>query len=306
MPFNENLVRLRKQNGLTQEEIAEFLHISRQSVSKWELGLTEPSLGDIKRLSQILNCSVEELVSGPVVKTLEDKNLKRVKRTVEFTIFLLVVVLLTGGIIVAWSPDRVPAHMDINFNIDRYGSRYESLLLPGIVLFCSVGTALFAFFYSRRHPSYFNSKSIIFLVSFIAFILLLMTGLELFLGIEMNFKDGFRPKEEALYQTFLIGLGSLLMIIALASHPFFCPPNLFFGLRTRYTLSSPERWTKANSVASYIFSGVGFAIYISGLFVKTTVALFVGLGLMLSGLTAILLAAFLISKKDLKYQNEKR
>lgn len=42
MKFNEKLVMLRKQNNLSQEQLAEQLNVARQTVSKWELGETTP------------------------------------------------------------------------------------------------------------------------------------------------------------------------------------------------------------------------------------------------------------------------
>ena len=44
MKLEDNLLSLRKQQGLTQLELAEALHISRQAISKWETGEAEPSL----------------------------------------------------------------------------------------------------------------------------------------------------------------------------------------------------------------------------------------------------------------------
>lgn len=53
MQFNEKLVYLRKKNGMTQENLAFKLGISRQSVSKWENGETEPELSKLKEIANI-------------------------------------------------------------------------------------------------------------------------------------------------------------------------------------------------------------------------------------------------------------
>ena len=62
LDFSENLKMLRKKSNLTQSDIADFLQISRQSVSKWEMGISLPSLIFLEPLSEILNCSIEELL----------------------------------------------------------------------------------------------------------------------------------------------------------------------------------------------------------------------------------------------------
>jgi transcriptional regulator with XRE-family HTH domain len=62
MEFHQNLKRLREKAGLTQEELAEELGITRQSVSKWELGINEPDLPTVRALCRILNCTYDELL----------------------------------------------------------------------------------------------------------------------------------------------------------------------------------------------------------------------------------------------------
>ena len=53
MKFNENLKFLRKKEGLTQEELAEKLTVSRQSVTKWESGNAIPDIEKIKEIAYI-------------------------------------------------------------------------------------------------------------------------------------------------------------------------------------------------------------------------------------------------------------
>lgn len=62
MEFNEKLQELRKSRGLTQEELAEALFVSRTAVSKWESGRGYPSLDSLKQLSRYFSVSVDELI----------------------------------------------------------------------------------------------------------------------------------------------------------------------------------------------------------------------------------------------------
>lgn len=64
MTLGENLIYLRKKSGLSQEEVAEKLGVSRQTVSKWETDQTVPELIKAKLLSQLYNVSYDYLVSG--------------------------------------------------------------------------------------------------------------------------------------------------------------------------------------------------------------------------------------------------
>ena len=58
------LQALRRQANLSQQELAERLHVSRQSISKWELGTAKPDLDNMIRLSELFGVSLDELVLG--------------------------------------------------------------------------------------------------------------------------------------------------------------------------------------------------------------------------------------------------
>ena len=64
--FAENLKTLRKQKGFTQEELAIRLHVVRQTVSKWEKGLSVPDAELLIELSNILEVSVSDLLGSKI------------------------------------------------------------------------------------------------------------------------------------------------------------------------------------------------------------------------------------------------
>ena len=61
--FNENIVRLRKINQMTQEDIAEAVGVSRQAVAKWESGETIPDLEKCKLLAELFGVSLDDLAN---------------------------------------------------------------------------------------------------------------------------------------------------------------------------------------------------------------------------------------------------
>jgi transcriptional regulator with XRE-family HTH domain len=70
--FNEKLQQLRKQNNLTQEQLAEQLYVSRTAVSKWESGKGYPNIESLKCLSKVFSVSIDELLSGNELITLAE------------------------------------------------------------------------------------------------------------------------------------------------------------------------------------------------------------------------------------------
>ena len=74
MEFNEKLQELRKQKGLTQEELAQALFVSRTAISKWESGRGYPNLDSLKALAKFFCVTVDELLSGEQVMTIAEKD----------------------------------------------------------------------------------------------------------------------------------------------------------------------------------------------------------------------------------------
>ena len=74
MKFCDKLAKLRKNNNLSQEQLADRLGVSRQAVSKWESGLSHPDMDKIIQMCKILDCKLEDLMDDDVVsgKGLDD------------------------------------------------------------------------------------------------------------------------------------------------------------------------------------------------------------------------------------------
>lgn len=64
MEFNEKLQQLRKQKGVTQEQLAKALFVSRTAISKWESARGYPSIDSLKAISEFFGISIDELLSG--------------------------------------------------------------------------------------------------------------------------------------------------------------------------------------------------------------------------------------------------
>ena len=62
MKFGENLKTIRKEKNMSQEQLAEKVKVSRQSVSKWETGESYPEMTNILELCKIFNCNINDLI----------------------------------------------------------------------------------------------------------------------------------------------------------------------------------------------------------------------------------------------------
>lgn len=89
MQLGNNLFNARKKSGLSQEEVAEKLGVTRQTVSKWETDETLPDIRQAKRMALLCNLSLDELISFDVdVKQIEEmieKTTDEVQNKVDWT-----------------------------------------------------------------------------------------------------------------------------------------------------------------------------------------------------------------------------
>ena len=80
--LDENIKQLRKAKGLSQQELAIKLNVVRQTISKWEQGLSVPDSDMLISLSEALETSVSTLLGEPVVET-EADHLKAISKKLE-------------------------------------------------------------------------------------------------------------------------------------------------------------------------------------------------------------------------------
>ena len=77
MEFHEKLQELRKQKGLTQEELAQALFVSRTAISKWESGRGYPNIDSLKAIAKFYCVTIDELLSGEEALTIAEADQKQ-------------------------------------------------------------------------------------------------------------------------------------------------------------------------------------------------------------------------------------
>ena len=82
MEFHEKLQELRKGRGLTQEELADALYVSRTAISKWESGRGCPSIDSLKEISNYFSVTIDDLLSSEKLLSIAEKENKANLRSV--------------------------------------------------------------------------------------------------------------------------------------------------------------------------------------------------------------------------------
>ena len=143
MEFNEKLQELRKSKGLTQEELAEKLYVSRTAVSKWESGRGYPNIDSLKEISMFFSVSIDELLSSEKLLFIAEKENKTNIKNICELLFSIIDLFYVFLIVLPLYPDTVNGfvysvsllnYTEISeFNKIIYFISFFSLILLGIL-----------------------------------------------------------------------------------------------------------------------------------------------------------------------------
>ena len=143
MEFNEKLQELRKNKGLTQEELAEILYVSRTAISKWESGRGYPNIESLKEISKFFDVSIDDLLSGEKLLSIAEKeNKSNIRNICDFLFgivdlfsFILVVLPLYPNTIdgFVYSVNLLNYTQISSINLKFYWFLFASLFAVGVI-----------------------------------------------------------------------------------------------------------------------------------------------------------------------------
>lgn len=98
MKLGEHILKLRKEKGFSQEQLGEKIQVTRQTVSNWELGETSPNPEQLKKLSKVLNISIDELLENETKEAL----MKKVSNTEKLAGMTIKILKVLGILIIIY------------------------------------------------------------------------------------------------------------------------------------------------------------------------------------------------------------
>ena len=111
MEFHEKLQALRKGRGLTQEELAQVLYVSRTAISKWESGRGYPSIDSLKEISCYFSVTIDDLLSGEKLLSIAEREKHAAMRNLCALLFGVVDVLSVLLIVLPLYPNTVNGYV---------------------------------------------------------------------------------------------------------------------------------------------------------------------------------------------------
>ena len=174
MEFHEKLQELRKGRGLTQEELAEALYVSRTAISKWESGRGYPSIDSLKEISSYFSVTIDELLSSDKLLSIAEKENKENLQNMCDILFGMIDVCSFMLIALPLYPNMVNGHI-YSVNLRAYTQTtelnyllfwimYASLVIIGII------QLLLAKFRSKRYTPAMTGISMILGIALVLFL----------------------------------------------------------------------------------------------------------------------------------------
>lgn len=139
MELSEKLQELRKEKGLTQEELAEALFVSRTAISKWESGRGVPNIESLKAISKFFSVSIDELLSGEeILKIADEDNKQKEKHTRDLVFGLLDCSLIMFLFLPFFGQkgDEIIKEVSLTF-ADRYPAVYQNTVFNYCIWNCT-------------------------------------------------------------------------------------------------------------------------------------------------------------------------
>lgn len=120
----KNLKTIRTQKGYTQDDVAQALHVTRQTVSSWETGRSEPDIGTLTTLADFLQTDVAVLIYGP-----EKLPYQTMQKKYKIWCLLLGLLVLAGLAAYIWLQPWLRDYRSRTYDM-RPGILYQTLLVP--------------------------------------------------------------------------------------------------------------------------------------------------------------------------------
>ena len=138
MEFNEKLQQLRKNKGITQQELAEKLYVSRTAVSKWESGRGYPNIESLKEISKVFSVSIDFLLSGDEVLFIAEKENRENMKNISETLWGIADLFSVLLVILPLYPDRIEGFV---YSVSL--SDYTQISPANLAVYCVLYAVIF-------------------------------------------------------------------------------------------------------------------------------------------------------------------
>lgn len=208
-------------------------------------------------------------------------------------------------------PDTVPVHFDINGTADRWGSKFELLILPAILIACALCIDPILESYrkkaeeaddEKKKAEHLSNAKVLNITGIATMCLFfVMNIVTLYTTYEQVTPENYLPKIDILR---VVGFIMGIMIIVLGNYMPKTRNNPNIGFRFPWTRYNDVTWNKSNRFASYILMIAGAVSAICSLFVSGALAAFLSVLALMIALPIIMIYAYIIYREEKRKNDE--
>jgi uncharacterized membrane protein len=208
-------------------------------------------------------------------------------------------------------PDTIPVHFDINGVVDRWGSKYEILIMPAMAVICMLMFKFFTKLYTDKASETTDDKEkaemlsnikvmniTVWIMSVLFFVMNIIT---LYTSYSQLYPDMNLPEFDVIQAVSII-MG--IVFIVMGNYMPKTRRNSTIGFRFPWTLYNDTTWSKSNKFASYVMVVAGIVSIIGALFIKGITATIVMLGSILISIPIIMIYAYIVYRDERNKDNE--
>lgn len=159
--ISKNIKKIRTEKNMTQDALAEQIHVTRQAISNWENDKTKPDIEALEKLAQVLEVEIEELIYGEKKENLALQNKTKHKNLIKVILAVIGSLFVASGIAIVF----FTCWKDFPVTLQTAFSVFPMLMGQGF--------AIFTFFKKRESLSFRESASIIWIIGVITTIALI-------------------------------------------------------------------------------------------------------------------------------------
>lgn len=155
-------------------------------------------------------------------------------------------------------PEKIPAHFDFNMNIDRWGSKYESLIMPAVTVLMSAYMYAMSRFAAKRENGKSNQKVMLICGTAINILFTAMTVC--FLNITFKTVNDIKTDDVGFIKIIFILLGAVIVVTGNFLPK--CKLNSVIGIRTKWSMANEDVWFKCQRFGGILFVLCGISMVV--------------------------------------------
>ena len=208
--------------------------------------------------------------------------------------FLMFLPLFAVLISLQFLPDQIPAHYGISGEVDRWGSKYETLIFPGITIVFGLFMLVITKYASKQEKHGTNNQKIG-IITGTLMLLLFNIMMFYFLYTDFNKVENLTSLIIDPSQLIFITLGIIIIILGNIMPKL--KMNSMIGLRTTWSMKNEITWKKSQRFGGISFIIVGLLIIIANLFIYPPISILLSLTILVASLPIDIYYTYKIAKK---------